>query len=118
MCTLKHIYHTLFPSLHHFRSKTILGKIAAIFAAPAILVLTLTLPVIVTAYDNGHMSREKILGAEGRLIDFEEEGIERVLIAEEETREEIHDLTFNKWLMATQCALGPLFCVGVLFSAL
>jgi solute carrier family 24 (sodium/potassium/calcium exchanger), member 6 len=25
-------------------------------------------------------------------------------------------MKFNKWLMAAQCALGPLFCVWVLFS--
>jgi sodium/potassium/calcium exchanger 6 len=28
----------------------------------------------------------------------------------------MHELKFNKWLMAVQCAFGPLFCTAVLFS--
>ncbi|KIM85010.1 hypothetical protein PILCRDRAFT_817849 [Piloderma croceum F 1598] len=108
--------HILCPSLHHFRSKSFLGKIASIFAAPAVLALTLTLPVMVTPYESSHAHEEKTQGSEGRLIDFEEEGIERALIAEEEVQEEMHEMKFNKWLMAAQCALGPLFCVGVLFA--
>jgi sodium/potassium/calcium exchanger 6 len=93
-----------------------LGKVASVFAAPAVLALTLTLPVMVTPYENSHTHEEKIQGSEGRLIDFEEEGIERALIAEEEVQEDMHEMKFNKWLMAAQCALGPLFCVGVLFG--
>jgi len=84
--------HTLFPSLQHFQSKTVLGQIASVFAAPAVLLLTLTLPVVVTPYQCAHHSREKTSREgeeeEGNLIDFEEEGIERVLIAEEEVQEE------------------------------
>ena len=108
--------HILCPSLHHFKSKTFLGKIASVFAAPAVLALTLTLPVMVTPYESSHAHEEKIQGSEARLIDFEEEGIERALIAEEEVQEDLHEMKFNKWLMAAQCALGPLFCVGVLFG--
>ena len=110
--------HILLPSLHHFKSKTFLGKIASIFAAPAVLALTLTLPVMVTPYEYSHGHEEKLQGSEGRLIDFEEEGIERALIAEEEVQEDMHEMKFNRWLVATQCTLGPLFCVGVLFGAL
>lgn len=109
--------HILCPSLHHFRSKSFLGKIASVFAAPAILALTLTLPVIVTPYESSNLAEEKAQAAEGRLVDFEEEGIERALIAEEEVIEDMHEMKFNKWLMAAQCCLGPLFCVVVLFSA-
>jgi sodium/potassium/calcium exchanger 6 len=94
-----------------------LGKIASIFAAPALLALTLTLPVMVTPYENPYSHEEKTQGSEGRLVDFEEEGIERALIAEEEVQEDMHEMKFNKWLMAAQCALGPLFCVWVLFGA-
>jgi hypothetical protein len=55
---------------------------------------------------------------ESPLIEFEEEGMERVLIAEEQVEEEMHHqpLEYNKWLLATQCIFGPLFCVVVLFS--
>jgi hypothetical protein len=112
---LGRIYHTLFPTLHHFTSKSVLGQIASVFAAPAVMLLTLTLPVVVTPYEPAHVAPEKTSG-DGRLIDFEEEGIERALIAEEEVQEGMHDMTFNKWLMAAQSTCGPLFCVGVLFS--
>jgi len=42
--------------------------------------------------------------------------MERALIAEEEVEKDLHDLIFNRWLMAVQCILGPLFCAGVLCS--
>lgn len=107
--------HTLFPTLHNFQSQTIVMKIARLFAAPAVLFLTLTLPVVVTPYPNAHPAPEKLYDGDARLVDFEEEGMERVLIAEEEV-ETMHELSFSKWLMAAQCVFGPLFCVKVLFG--
>ena len=48
---------------------------------------------------------------------WEEEGVERVLVAEYEVEEDMHhQLEYNKWLMAAQCIFGPLFGVFVLFS--
>ena len=113
---LAHSYHVLFPTLHHFKSKTFLGKIAAVFAAPAVMALTLTLPVVVTDYEGFGEREEKLVVDEGRLIDFEEEGVARTLIAEDQIEEELHELKFNKWLMAVQCIFGPLFCIAVLFG--
>ncbi|KAK7051015.1 hypothetical protein VNI00_005127 [Paramarasmius palmivorus] len=117
---LRAVYHTLFPSLHSFKNQSILGQIAAIFAAPAVLMLTLTLPVVVIPYECAHhLGREKILSGDSSnqsLVGFEEEGVERVLIAEEEVQEEMHGVTFNKWLTTAQCIFGPMFCVTVLFS--
>lgn len=110
--------HIIFPTLHHWTEKQFLGKVVSVFAAPAVMALTLTLPVVVTPYIGSQDAFEKPNGGDPRLIDFEEEGveIERALIAEEEVEEEMHELKFNKWLMAAQCALGPLFCTGILFS--
>ncbi|RPD61064.1 hypothetical protein L226DRAFT_462458 [Lentinus tigrinus ALCF2SS1-7] len=121
MGVLAHVGHILFPTLHNFGTKSFLGKIAAVLAAPAVMALTLTLPVVVTSYEAPGASEKKhahpSAGAgESRLIDFEEEGMERTLIAEEEVEEGLHDLQFNKWLMAVQCCLGPLFCVAVLLD--
>lgn len=113
---LGHTYHLLFPTLHHFRSKTFLGKIAAVFAAPAVMALTLTLPVVVTDYDSFGDREEKLITDEERLIDFEEEGVERTLIAEDHVEEELRELKYNRWLMAVQCIFGPLFCIAVLFG--
>jgi sodium/potassium/calcium exchanger 6 len=99
-----------------------MGKVVSLFAAPAVMALTITLPVVVTPYI-AENSAEKLPGVltgttDSRLIDFEEEGVEveRALIAEEETVEEMQELRYNKWLMATQCIFGPLWCVAVLFG--
>lgn len=113
---LGHIAHTLFPSLHNFHNQTILGMVASVFAAPAIMLLTLTLPVVVSEYECEHPTHEKP-NRSHNLVDFEEEGEERALIAEDILRDEMHEMGFNKWLMAAQCVFGPLFCIGVLFRA-
>ena len=114
------IWHTLFPTLHHFWEKSFVGKIASLFAAPAVMALTITLPVVVTPYvADGSLEKLPTAGTvDSRLIDFEEEGVEveRALIAEEEIVEELHDLKYNKWLMAAQCIFGPLWCVTVVFG--
>ncbi|TBU46792.1 Sodium/calcium exchanger protein-domain-containing protein [Dichomitus squalens] len=119
---LAHVGHILFPTLHDFWSKSSLGKIAAILAAPAVMALTLTLPVVVTAHESPESSEKRRHSAAGSsvspLIDFEEEGVERTLIAEDEVEEEMHELKFNKWLMAVQCCLGPLFCAAVLLDGM
>ncbi|KAI9461703.1 Sodium/calcium exchanger protein-domain-containing protein, partial [Lactarius psammicola] len=109
-------FHILFPTLHSFHTKTLLGKTAAILAAPAVFVLTITLPVVVRPYVSARHRHEKALSANNTLISFEEDGIERALIADEVVQEEMHELHFNKWLMGVQCVLGPLFCVAVLFK--
>ena len=121
---LARTFYILFPSLHHFGSKTLLGKIAALLAAPAVMALTLTLPVVVIPYGNNGDHEEKIVRhhhhgspQSARLVEFEEEGVERALIAEEMVQEDLHEMEFNKWLMAAQCVFGSLFCAVVLFSA-
>lgn len=113
--TLGKVYHILFPTLHNFRQQSRLTQMACILAAPAVLCLTVTLPVVVTPYNNLHSSYEKIY-RDTPLVDFEEEGIERTLIAEQEMEENIYELSFSKWLTAVQCVLGPQFCVQVLFG--
>ena len=119
---LYRVWHTLFPTLHHFWGKTLMGKVVSLFAAPAVMTLTVTLPVVVTPLEPEESVEKLPETAEGstdsRLIDFEEEGVEveRALIAEEETAKELRELKYNKWLMAAQCIFGPLWCVAVLFG--
>ncbi|KAJ9091649.1 hypothetical protein QFC19_009019 [Naganishia cerealis] len=43
---LRHTAHVLFPALQGFRQKSISGMVLGIFATPAILALTVTLPVV------------------------------------------------------------------------
>lgn len=130
--TLSVTWHVLFPTLHNFRSKSFLGMIAAVFAAPAVMALTLTLPVVVTDHEIDGSHGEKLDGFSideftggrgdvGRLVDFEEEGVgQRTLVADEIVDDDeetaVHELKFNKFLMAVQCTLGPLFCVSILFG--
>ncbi|KAG6374525.1 Sodium/calcium exchanger protein-domain-containing protein [Boletus reticuloceps] len=45
---LARTWHILFPSLHNFTSKTLTGKIVSLLAAPAVMALTITLPVVIT----------------------------------------------------------------------
>ncbi|KZT00836.1 uncharacterized protein LAESUDRAFT_764290 [Laetiporus sulphureus 93-53] len=117
---LGHVFHIVFSTLHEIESKPLLGKVAVMLAAPTVMALTLTLPVVVTAYEDVRHERKKLRGiaggGESRLVDFEEEDIERTLIAEDEVAEEMHELKYNKWLMAVQCTLGLLFCVAILFD--
>ncbi|KAF9524833.1 Sodium/calcium exchanger protein-domain-containing protein [Crepidotus variabilis] len=113
--TLRPIFFTLFPTLSNFFEQSKLSQIACIFAAPAVLALTLTLPVVTTPYESSHRSREKLQDSDARLVDFEDEE-ERVLIAEGEVDENLHQIQFKKWLMAVQCVCGPLFVVKVLFD--
>ena len=109
-------YHILFPTLHNFGQQHALSKVACVLAAPAVLCLTLTLPVVVTPYENGRSAPEKMHNTDTRLAEFEEEGVERTLFAEQEVQDNLHQLSFNKWLMAAQCVFGPLFCARVLFG--
>ena len=110
---LKRICHILFPTMHEFKTKSLLGKVAAVFAAPAVFALTITLPVVVGPYDSLGDRYEK---APSIINVFQEDGIERTLVSEDVVLREMHELRFNKWLMAVQCAFGPLFCTAVLFS--
>jgi solute carrier family 24 (sodium/potassium/calcium exchanger), member 6 len=108
--------HILFPTLHGFHAKSLLGKATAVLATPAVFALTITLPVVVEPYDSAGYRFEKASTINDTLITLEGDGIERVLI--DKVEDEAHSLQFNKWLMALQCTLGPLFCVVVLFSTL
>ncbi len=97
--------------------------VAALFAVPAVFCLTITLPVVVTPRgDNEDVEETKPVDVPeanipqlGTLIEFEGDGEEHPLLADE-VKEELKALDFNKWLMAVQCIFGPLFCVSVLFS--
>lgn len=113
--TLKNTSLVLFPHLHNFPNKSVLSILVAIFATPGILAFTITIPVVITAYGETNVPKPDET-TEARLIDFEEDGIERVLVAEDELKEECYETQFNKWLTALQCALGPVFCVLVLFG--
>ena len=113
--TIGLVCHVLFPTLQDFKGKSFLGMIVSVFAAPAVMALTLTLPVVMTKHHAQGSSDEKPENA-APLVEFEEEGVERTLVAEDIVEEEMHELQFNKWLMAVQCVLSPMFCIAILFG--
>jgi sodium/potassium/calcium exchanger 6 len=47
------ILSTLFPTLYRWTDKTVIGKVLAVFSAPSILLLTLTLPVVEVQNESG-----------------------------------------------------------------
>ena len=106
----------LFPHLQNFSNKSIASIFVAIFATPGVLALTITLPVVITTHEDFSRPSLGEDSAVGRLIDFEEEGVERVLVAEDELKEELNEGSYNKWLTALQCILGPLFCVSMILG--
>ncbi|KAI0303818.1 Sodium/calcium exchanger protein-domain-containing protein [Multifurca ochricompacta] len=113
---LARAFHILFPTLHEFQTKSLLGKAVAVLATPAVFALTITLPVVVEPYHSARYRHEKAQSINDTLVTFEEDGTERILIAEDEVQEKMPGFQFNKWLMAVQCTLGPLFCVAVFFK--
>jgi sodium/potassium/calcium exchanger 6 len=117
---LRRTWEVLFPTLRNFWAKSALTKLASVFAAPAVLALTLTLPVVITPYHDVLVPEQSL---EGRTpaplinIEDEDEGREQAVLAEEEVLEEMHDhLKFDKWLVVAQCILGPLFVAKILFG--
>ncbi|KAH7106497.1 Sodium/calcium exchanger protein-domain-containing protein [Auriculariales sp. MPI-PUGE-AT-0066] len=135
------IYRTLFPSLQNFGSKSWIGRIASVLCVPAVFALTITLPVVVTS--DPHAVPEPAISIpdiarNGQLIDIDEdveaqaddnfgqvtdaaveelrEGLQDVLLAEEEVLESMHGKRYSRWLMAVQCVFGPLLCWVVLLS--
>ncbi|KAF8754385.1 hypothetical protein RHS01_06183 [Rhizoctonia solani] len=101
---------------NYLSSRPWLWKLVAVCSAPAIFALTLTLPVVVSEPESnlGDGAERPVTPL---LIDYDGSDAEDEMIqARMEVEEHIHDVHFNKWLTATQCALSPVFCVSVLFS--
>lgn len=69
---MSEVGHTLFPTLHNLMAptKSWFGRIAAVFAAPAVLVLTLSLPVVIISDEDEEEDEGKPYVPEGRLVDI------------------------------------------------
>lgn len=105
----------LFPTLQALQKKTFPSKLTSIVAAPAVFLLTITVPVIL-AHEQHETFPEPKAPALGQPIDVEQEGMYQVLETEAELRGDIEDIPFNQWLAVAQCILGPLFCAAALFG--
>ncbi|EJT46712.1 hypothetical protein A1Q1_04677 [Trichosporon asahii var. asahii CBS 2479] len=129
----------LFPSLQHFREKSLLGKGLAMLSTPAIFMLTITLPVV----DDGRMDEG------GIALPDEDEPLPRHDEEEEEELEHLYEhgvavslahvrhhsqapsecpsecdsecsepslVQFTPALAAAQCICGPLVCAYLVFQ--
>ncbi|EJU04935.1 hypothetical protein DACRYDRAFT_20517 [Dacryopinax primogenitus] len=96
LSALYSIWSTLFPTLVSLGQKDWSGRILSVISAPAVLLLTLTLPVYV-AHPNGNNGEEEL----------------NVVREEDECCDET---PHHKWLMAIQCILGPLWVLLVILG--
>jgi sodium/potassium/calcium exchanger 6 len=113
---LRQVIHTLFPSLVDIPTRPWLWKIVAVCSAPAIFALTLTLPVVVNDLEPSGVAARPTTPL---LVEYAESDAEEELVqAQIEAEEHVHDVHFNKWLTAVQCAFSPVFCIAVLFGEL
>lgn len=137
---LKGTLHMLFPSLQHFGRKSISGKVFGVFAAPALLLLTLTLPVVDDSAEGysvnkGGVQLDNREDADDTLSEVETEEqdthatgqaaaqLHSLILDQspddaenaEEKASDARVLLFNKYLTAAQCILSPLFISSVLF---
>ncbi|KIJ52641.1 hypothetical protein M422DRAFT_26210 [Sphaerobolus stellatus SS14] len=115
--TIYRISQIIFPHLHNFSHKSIASIFVGIFATPGVLALTLTIPVVTTSMEEGVHLRSPVDDTiNTHLLDFEEDGVERVLVAEDELKDELYGGAYHKWLTAFQCAIGPIFCVSMVMG--
>ncbi|KAI9627817.1 hypothetical protein KEM48_012017 [Puccinia striiformis f. sp. tritici PST-130] len=79
------IWESLFPTLKDWKIKSLLGKIVAILSAPAVLVLTLTLPVVDetseddqdgSCFDDDDQGFEKFQALNGVVLEDNEAGLD------------------------------------------
>jgi hypothetical protein len=112
------LYHTLFPTLLDFGSKSWLQKILAVIAIPAVFCLTITLPVVdnetVDAdgeikLPSGPSSPTTILSS---LPDASSDVVRPVSSDGEMT---VPPRGWNRWLTGVQCICAPLFMTFVFF---
>lgn len=70
--TVLSVTRTLFPTLNNFWSadKSWLGRLTAIIAVPAVLLLTLSLPVVITSDEDESDTEEPLKVPEGQLVDI------------------------------------------------
>lgn len=127
------IFWTLFPSLREFRHKSIIGMVMALVSVPAILALTLTLPVVDDASGDGGIqlpigAEEPLDEERGRVTpDIGEElhhmvenGFHPLHSPHPQGGEAPHDEggigCFSKELTAAQAFFGPVICAALIFS--
>lgn len=96
--TFHRAVHTLFPSLQGFTNKSIVGMVLAVLSTPALLILTLTLPVVDDgrAGDEGEIAlpgeEDEELGLNGNANGLTEEPEPRDRLVAGDLSDDMHNL--------------------------
>ncbi|KAK6343974.1 hypothetical protein TWF696_007625 [Orbilia brochopaga] len=106
-------FSTLFPTLYTFNEKNLWGKFLAIFSAPSIFLLTITLPVVdVPEPPKSRPPSRKPSG--GSVLPSPASTAPTEVPADMQPlwmRDDDEPKDWNRWLFAIQCITAPIFIV-------
>ncbi|KAF3154029.1 hypothetical protein TWF569_000867 [Orbilia oligospora] len=106
-------FSTLFPTLYTFNEKNIWGKFLAIFSAPPIFLLTITLPIVDVPEEPKSRPPSRKPSNGGSVLPSPASTVPTVNFdfqpAWMKDNDEPKD--WNRWLVATQCITAPIFIV-------
>jgi len=102
------LYVTLFPTIHGFRNKSWSQRVLAIIAVPAVLVFTVTLPVVDTEADE---QEDEFKFPRSPSISVHHED----MISLDPDTEDIIARSWNRWLTGVQCIFAPIFLTYLFF---
>lgn len=107
-------YHALFPTLRDFGEKSYIGRVIGLFSVPAVLVLTLTLPVV----EGTDMAPEGGVSLPTHMDEPLQPSLSISMSPKEVITVETEASRFSPALTAAQCVFGPAFCVAFVFGDL
>ncbi|KAK6509021.1 hypothetical protein TWF481_003787 [Arthrobotrys musiformis] len=104
---------TLFPTLYTFNEKNFWGKILAIFSAPPIFLLTITLPIVEVPEESGSRPPSRKPSNGGSVLPSPASTVPTVNFDFQPAWMKDNDepVDWNRWLVATQCITAPIFIV-------
>nr|CAG8600818.1 9331_t:CDS:10 [Entrophospora candida] len=109
---LTKVQETLFPSVTGFSQKSFFAKLTSLMAIPAILLLTLTLPVVETNDPISENENKNENNLERPSIVIDNDANTGIRDVKEEERTD----GWNKWLTSIQFLFAPIFISSVLFA--
>ena len=106
------LYVTLFPTIHGFRNKSWPQRVLAIVAVPAVLVFTVTLPVVDTEADE---QEDEFKFPRSPSISVHPEDSPAMISLDPDSEDIIISRSWNRWLTGVQCIFAPLFLTYLFF---
>jgi hypothetical protein len=114
------LYITLFPTLIGFESKPWFHKVLSIIAIPAVICLTITLPVVDTESTEveGEIRLPSGLISPGVLVSPGPDGSSEIIPLSPLDESILVARVWNRWLTGVQCIFAPLFMTFIFFRML